>query len=805
MRISLNWLRDYVDLRADADELAHRLTMAGLEVSAVETLGVGIEGVVTARIVEKGPHPGADRLSLCRVDDGTEIHEIVCGATNMQAGDAVALARVGTRLPGGLKIKKAKIRGQASSGMMCSERELGLGDGHDGILILPPDTAPGRPVVEVLGLPDTVFEVDLTPNRADCLSVVGVAREVAALTGAALRLPQPNLAESGEPIAGQTSVTIEDPELCRRYAARIVRGVRIGPSPRWLQQRLQAVGVRALNNVVDVTNYVLMELGHPLHAFDLQRLGGQRIVVRRARDGELFTTLDGQERCLDADTLMICDGDGPVAVAGIMGGLNSEVEDTTRDVLLESAYFDPANIRRSSKALGLSTEASYRFERGTDIEGLIRALDRAAELIAELAGGTVAAGIWDAFPGPRARRRVTCRPARVSAVLGVELSRDAIVNYLQALGLSAVAETGSETTFEVPPHRVDLEREIDLIEEVARLHGYDAIPTTLPKVAMTAGERPAARRTADRARDVLVAAGLTEAINLSFIDPAEDERLALGADDALRRKVVIQNPLNSETAVLRTTLLPGLLRAAGLNNRRQTGAVRLFEVGRTFHPVDGQELPREVQRVGAVLAGEQCPLGWLASAQTVDFFDAKGVVEGFVATLGVDGLGWETVTDRPWLHPGRGAVLVLGGEELGWCGQLHPDRAEAYQVPEPLFVFELDLDRLQQGSRKPGAFLGLDRYPAVARDLAVVLDRGVPVQQVLDAVADCRGREPLLRSATLFDIYEGERLAADKVSLAIRVVYRSEERTLTEEEVQRAEAGVLTHLEQQLGARLRGR
>ncbi|MDF1551670.1 MAG: phenylalanine--tRNA ligase subunit beta [Deferrisomatales bacterium] len=805
MRISLNWLRDYVDLRADADELAHRLTMAGLEVSAVETLGAGIEGVVTARIVERGPHPGADRLSLCRVDDGTEIHEIVCGATNMQAGDAVALARVGTRLPGGLKIKKAKIRGQASSGMMCSERELGLGEGHDGILILPPNTALGRPLVEVLGLPDTVFEVDLTPNRADCLSVVGVAREVAALTGAELRLPEPNLAESGEPIADQTSVTIEDPELCRRYAARIVRGVRIGPSPRWLQQRLQAVGVRALNNVVDVTNYVLMELGHPLHAFDLQRLGGQRIVVRRARDGESFTTLDGQERCLDADTLMICDGDGPVAVAGIMGGLNSEVEDTTRDVLLESAYFDPANIRRSSKALGLSTEASYRFERGTDIEGLIRALDRAAGLIAELAGGTVAAGIWDAFPGPRARRRVTCRPARVSAVLGVELSRDAIVTYLQALGLSPVAETGSETTFEVPPHRVDLEREIDLIEEVARLHGYDAIPATLPKVAMTAGERPAARRTADRARDVLVAAGLTEAINLSFIDPAEDERLALGADDALRRKVVIQNPLNSETAVLRTTLLPGLLRAAGLNNRRQTGAVRLFEVGRTYHPVDGQVLPREVQRVGAVLAGEQRPLGWLASAQAVDFFDAKGVVEGFVATLGVDGLGWETVTDRPWLHPGRGAVLVLGGEELGWCGQLHPDRAEAYQVPEPLFAFELDLNRLQQAGRKPGAFPGLDRYPAVARDLAVVLDRGVPVQQVLDAVADCRGREPLLRSATLFDIYEGERLAADKVSLAIRVVYRSEERTLTEEEVQRAEAGVLTHLEQQLGARLRGR
>jgi phenylalanyl-tRNA synthetase beta chain len=804
MRISLNWLRDYVDLSVPVDELAHRLTMAGLEVSAVETLGAGIEGVVTARIVGKGPHPGADRLSLCRVDDGSEVHEIVCGATNMDTGDAVALARVGTRLPGGLKIKKAKIRGQASFGMMCSERELGLGEGHAGILILPPDTAPGRPLLEVLGLPDTVFEVDLTPNRADCLSVVGVAREVAALTGAALRLPQPNLSEAGEPVAGQTSVTIEAPELCRRYAARIVRGVRIGPSPRWLQQRLQALGVRALNNVVDVTNYVLMELGHPLHAFDLQRLGDQRIVVRRAAAGERFTTLDGQERVLDADTLMICDGHGPVAVAGIMGGLNSEVEDTTRDVLLESAYFDPANIRRSSKALGLSTEASYRFERGTDIEGLIRALDRAAGLIAELAGGTVAEGIWDAYPAPVPRRRVDCRPARVSAVLGVELSRDAIVGHLISLGLALVAETGSELTFEVPSHRVDLEREIDLIEEVARLHGYDEIPVTLPKVEMRAGERPASRITADHARDALVAAGMAEAVSLSFIDPAEDERLGLGEGDALRRKVTIRNPLNSETSVLRSTLLPGLLRAAGLNARRQTGAVRLFEVGRTFHPVAGQDLPREVQRVGAVLSGERYPLGWLADTQGVDFFDAKGIVEGFLATLGVDGVAWEAATDRPWLHPGRGARVVLDGAELGWCGQLHPDRVEAYQVPEQTLVFELDLDRLQRAGHRTGAFPGLDRYPAVARDLAVVLDRSVPVQQVMDAVSDHAGSEPLLRSATLFDAYEGERLAADKVSLAVRIVYRSEDRTLTEEEVQEAEAGLLAHLEQHLGARLRG-
>jgi len=804
MRISLNWLREYVDLRVEAAELAHRLTMAGLEVGSIETLGLGIEGVVTARIVEKGSHPGADRLSLCRVDDGTEVHTIVCGATNMQAGDMVALARVGTNLPGGVKIKKAKIRGEASSGMMCSERELGLSEGHEGILILPSDTPLGDRLVDVLGLPDTVFEVELTPNRADCLSVVGVAREVAALTGAELRLPQPAVREAGAPIGEQTSVTIEDPELCRRYAARIVRGVTIGPSPRWLQQRLQAVGVRSINNVVDVTNYVLMELGHPLHAFDLQRLTGQRIVVRRAVEGERFTTLDGQERALDADTLMICDAAGPVAVAGIMGGLNSEVESNTQDLLLESAYFDPANIRRSAKRLGLSTEASYRFERGADIEGLMRALDRATELIVQLAGGTVAQGIWDAYPTALEPRQIPCRPERVRAVLGVELSSEQIGGYLAALGLVAVAGSGEPLLFRVPTHRVDLEREIDLIEEVARLHGYDAIPTTLPKVAMSAAVRPASRRMADAARDALASAGLQEAICLSFIDPAEDERLALEPADPLRPKVAVQNPLNSEAAVLRTTLLPGLLHSGGLNCRRQTGPLRLFEVGRTFHPVAGQVLPQEVQRVAAVLAGERSPLGWLGDTQPVDFFDVKGLVEGLLAALGVTGVRWETLSDRPWLHPGRGARLVLDGAQVGWCGQLHPDPAQTYEVPEQTLAFELDLDRLQGVRRSPGKFTGLDRYPAVARDLAVVIDRATPVQQVLDAVAEHAQREPLLRTATLFDVYTGERLAEGKVSLAMRLVYRAEQRTLTEEDVQRAEAGVLAHLEQQLGARLRG-
>ncbi|MHB8764342.1 MAG: phenylalanine--tRNA ligase subunit beta, partial [Deferrisomatales bacterium] len=474
MRVSLNWLRQYVDVSLSPDELAHRLTMAGLEVSNVERIGEGIGDVVVGQILERGPHPNADRLSLCRVTDGAETYDIVCGATNMTAGDRVALARVGARLPGGLKIQRAKIRGQASFGMMCSERELGLSEEHGGILILPPEVALGQPVAEVLGFPDAVLEVEITPNRADCLSVVGVAREVAALTGAALRVPEPRVVEAGAPVAGQTSIEILAPDLCHRYAARVIRGVRLGPSPEWMRRRLLSAGVRSINNVVDVTNYVLLELGHPLHAFDLRRLAGERIVVRRADEGSRFTTLDGQERLLDGESLVICDSERPVALAGIMGGLNSEVQEDTVDLLLESAWFLPGNIRRTSRRLGLRSEASYRFERGADVEGLIRALDRSAELVVELAGGAVASGIWDAYPTPRAPRRVRVRHARVASILGIDVPPDEAVGLLESLGIPVAERRPTEFEVLVPAFRVDVEREIDLIEEIVRIRGYDA-------------------------------------------------------------------------------------------------------------------------------------------------------------------------------------------------------------------------------------------------------------------------------------------------------------------------------------------
>lgn len=801
MRISLNWLRSYVDVALSPEALAERLTMAGLEVGAVERLGEGIDDVVVAQILEKGRHPDADRLSLCRVTDGAEEYDIVCGATNMVAGDKVALARVGTRLPGGVRIKKSKIRGQTSFGMMCSERELGLSDEHQGILVLPEEAPVGEPLVRVLGLPDVVLDVELTPNRADCLSVVGVAREVAALTGAPLRVPAPAVPEAGDPVEGQTSIEIHAPDLCHRYAARIARGVRLGPSPLWLTQRLRAAGVRAISNVVDVTNYVLLELGHPLHAFDLRRLAGERIVVQRAREGERFVTLDGQERVLDPDTLMICDAERPVGLAGIMGGLNSEVQEDTTDLLLESAYFQPENIRSSSRRLGLRTEASYRFERGTDVEGLLRALDRAAELIVELGGGTVARGVWDAYPTPHAPARVTLRLAKVASVLGVAIPAARVEAHLTGLGMTVLARDGDRFEVAIPTHRIDLEREIDLIEEVARLEGYDAIPVTLPRVPMACEPVPERLMLADRARDALVAAGLREAVTLSFIDPAEDDRLALPPDSALRPKVALQNPLSRETAVLRTSLLPGLLQAAGLNARRQARDVRLFEVGRTFHPVAEQPLPREVLRVAGVLAGRRRPLGWSDGAEAVDFYDLKGAVEDLLDRLQVRGARWETAGDLPWLHPGRAARVTAGETMLGWVGQVHPERLDAYEIPSDTYAFELDLDAAGRVGREPGHFGGLDRFPGTERDVALLVDREVTAQQVAEAIASLES--PLIRSATLFDAFEGGRLPEGKVSLAFRVTYRSEERTLTEEDVIRVEQELLRRLEERVGARRR--
>jgi phenylalanyl-tRNA synthetase beta chain len=802
MNISIKWLKQYIDVKETPEELAHMLTMAGLEVASVDLRGGDISDIVIGQIEEKGQHPNADRLSLCKVTDGTESFPIVCGATNMKAGDRVALARVGSVLPGDFKIKKAKLRGEVSMGMMCSYRELGLGDDHDGIIILPPDAPLGERFDTFMGLPDTVLEVEITPNRPDWLSVVGVARELAALTGRELRLPEPKIEENSEEAANLTSVEIKAPELCHRYAARLIKGVKIGPSPIWMQSALEAAGVRPISNVVDVTNFVLMELGHPLHAFDFNKLRGKRIVVNRAAAKEKFTTLDNEERVMNAENLMIADAEGSVAVAGVMGGLNSEVSDDTVDVLLESAWFLPTNIRRTSKELGLKSEAAYRFERGADIEGLMLALERATELIVQLAGGSVCKGVIDEYPTRGEKKRLTLRMEKCTKVLGVAVQTAQAAEFMRGLGLAVLNTTEDTVEVEVPCFRVDLEREIDLIEEVARLYGYDNIPVTMPRIAMSESPASAERTLQDAMRDAMASAGLMEAVTLSFIDPDDDDLLKFAEDNPLRAKVGIQNPLGKETSVMRTSLLPGLLHAAELNNRRGNRDIRLFEVGATFHPdTEGGKLPVETQRACAVMAGRRDPLAWWADADKLDFYDAKGALEHVLARLDVRNVRFEPISDIEWLHPSRGANIIADGKILGWLGELLPDVLDSYVLAAPVIAFQLNLAEVGQASSETGTFPGLHRFPAVERDLALVVDGKVHAQKILDTVEDLG--EQLVRSVVLFDAFEGGKVPEGKQSLAIRTTYRDDSRTLTEEEVAPVEAKVIKTLEEKLGAKLR--
>ena len=800
MKISLNWLRNYVDITETAEELAQILTMAGLEVGSITHLGRDIEGVVVALIEEKAQHPDADRLSLCRVNDGTESFAIVCGATNMKAGDKVALARVGATLPGDFKIRRAKIRGQESFGMMCSRKELGLGDDHSGIIILPADAPLGRNFLDVMELPDTIVEVEITPNRPDWLSVVGVAREIAALTGRKLKPPVADFPEGERTAASISSVTLEAPDLCPRYAARMIRGVNVAHSPLWMQRRLEAAGVRPISNVVDVTNYVLMELGHPLHAFDFGKLRGGRIVVKRAGEGEKFTTLDGQERTMTAQNLMICDGEGAVAVAGVMGGQNSEVEASTVDILLEAAYFEPASIRRTAKHLGLKTEASYRFERGTDIEGLILALDRAAQLIRELAGGEIARGRIDEYPAPATAKKLTLRLAKAKSVVGMPFSTDESRAILEGLGMEVLEADGERLTCLAPHYRVDILREIDLIEELARVKGFGHVPVTVPPITLTGATREETP-IAEKAKDALCSLGLTEAITYSFIDPNDFDRLALKEDSPLRERIELQNPLGRETSVLRTSLLPGLLNVAGLNSRRGAKEVRIFEVGRTFHPDPGAALPIETTRAAALLTGRREPLAWWARQDKADFYDAKGILERTLARLGVTGVAFNAADAVEWLTPGKSAEVLVEGRVLGWIGEVNSDLLDGYELTPPVAAFQVDLDMASGMTCPPGVFPGLVRYPSVERDLALLVDRSVTTGQVL-AVISGLGID-LVKEVRLFDAFEGGKIPEGKQSLAIRFTYQSAERTLTEEEVSEKEALVVKTLAEGLGAKLR--
>jgi phenylalanyl-tRNA synthetase beta chain len=799
MKIPYRWLREFVETDATPQAVAERLTMAGIEVASVTPVVTGLAGVVVGEIAAVAPHPAGAPLTVCDVaTGGREPVKVVCGAPNVRAGTRAAFAPPGAILPGERRIEAAVIKGVPSHGMLCSEAELGIGDDAGSILLLGPDAPVGADLVAALGLDDVVLEVEVTPNRPDCLAVVGVAREVAAVTRGRFKPPAGGATEGEPAVETLASVTLDEPDLCRRFTARVITGVRVGPSPGWLAQRLRAVGLRPINNVVDVTNYVMWELGHPLHAFDRDRLDEHRIVVRRARASERLVTLDGQDRRLDETMLVIADARRAVGIAGVMGGANTEVGNTTRTILLEVAYFDPASIRRTARRLGLSTEASYRFERGADIEAPRQAQDRAAALIAELAGGRVASGVLDVYPKPRLPVQVRLRLERIRRVIGACPNPPVVREILTGLGFPLEERDGAFTV-RVPSFRRDVSLEDDLVEEVARVWGYGEIPSTLPAGTLTLTRRPRHVVAQDAVRRALAAGGFHEAVTLSLLDPAHLLQVGLTPED--QRVVTLQNPLAADRSVMRPTLLLGLLEALQTNVRRQAPDVRLFEIGRVFEGQGAGKLPLEETRVGLALTGLRAPRAWFAAKARADVFDAKGAVETVVEALGRGEVSVAPV-EAPYLEDGRGATIVVQGTAVGIVGELHPTLQRAFDLPGPVFVAELSLDRLEAIPPRPIVHRPLPRFPAVQRDLAVVVPAEVPAAEVTRAIQAVPN--PSLKRVVLFDVYTGEQVGAARKSLAYSLLYQAEDRTLTDAEVNAMHAAVIERLVRELGAEVRG-
>jgi phenylalanyl-tRNA synthetase beta chain len=799
MKVSLSWLKAYVAVEMPVDELAEALTMAGLEVEAVTDRCSRLETVVVGRVVEVAPHPRADHLKCCRVDIGGRNLSVVCGAPNVAQGQLAPLALPGTELPGGGRLQEGLIRGELSEGMLCSQAELELGPDAGGIMVLAAGTAqPGTPLNRALNLSDPVLEIGLTPNRPDCLSILGVAREVAAIQKTPLRLPDPPPAAPGNATAQQAAVTIEAPEHCSRYAARLLHGITVGPSPHWLQDRLRSIGLKPINNVVDITNFVMMETGQPLHAFDFDRLAEHRIVVRTAAAGERFTTLDGKERELTPDMLMICDGQKPVAIAGVMGGLNSEIEADSRSVLIESAHFDPVSIRKTAKALGLNTDAAHRFERGVDPEGTLVALNRAAHLMQQLAGGMPASDAIDVHPRKIAAPRILLSVAATNRLLGLALNAEEIATFLTAIAFEVSPRDTDSLEVTPPSFRVDVTRPEDLMEEVARLSGYNRIPTTFPLIPAKGRTVSRYIETRERVRDTLVGAGFCEAITYSFIHAASCERLNLAADDPRRCQVQILNPITEDQTTMRSSLLPGLLDTLQRNAAQQVKTLRLFEVGKTFvKETASAELPVETEMLAALWTGLRGEEGWFAKPAGCDFYDIKGVAERLLQALGVEAVKFSRLApeDCRYARPGATAHIFSGPQVIGTIGEVHPQVLLNYSLKQPAFFFEIDMDRLFPFIPKVRLASPLPKFPFVERDLTVILDTAIEAGEILSALGG--PDEKLVESLRLLAVYTGPPIPEDKKSVSVRITYRSDSETL--------EDAAVTRVHQQLSDRVLAR
>ncbi len=806
MKITYNWLKRFVDFDWTPEVLAERLTMLGLEVEGVEKRGGEFENIVVAQVLTCDKHPNADKLSVCRVTDGRAERQIVCGAKNFKVGDKVPLALPGCVMPAApgaapITIKAGKIRGVESNGMMCSAKELGIAEDAEGLLILASEALVGQPFAEHVGRAgsDVIYDLEITPNRPDLNSAIGIAREISALTGNPLRLPTLSAptASTGESVDAWVSVRIDDPELCPRYVARIVRGVKVGPSPDWLKQALEKSGVRSINNVVDVTNYVMFECGQPLHAFDYHLLQPSRttgarptIIVRRALAGQSFTTLDGQTRVLSDQTLLIADEAKAIALAGVMGGQNSEIKADTVDVLVESACFKPQNVRATAKKLELRTDASYRFERGSDPGICEWASRRACQLIIETAGGQALDGVIDAYPGAKPPKSITLRTGKTEQLLGVAISAGQQADFLGRLGIEVlpVATAADELTVNVPSFRVDLKRDVDLIEEVGRLYGIDKIPATTPRGARGTNDFDAVFDQLSDVRRLLTGVGLCEAQGQTLISEAAAK---LTATQPIR----LQNPISADMNVLRPSLLPGLLDSLRHNLNRKIASVQLFEIGRVFGVVESQT--RESRRVAMAMTGEREAGFWSGTERhaKADIFDLKGLLEEFLEQFGVRGVAFSRADQSLPLYLEAGQIQ-LGRQIIGSLGQLQPALARQYDLRDPVLLAELDLDLLLARRNTAKSFRALPLYPSIRRDVAMLAPEAVTHQAILQTIR--QGKAPNLESVDLFDVFRGQNVPTGQKSMAYALTYRAADRTLTDAEVNAAHLAIVEQLKQQL-------
>ena len=816
MRVSYDWLKTMIDVPESPKELSDEYIRTGTEVEAIDVVGESFDHVVTAQVLEKTPHPDSDHMYVCKVSVGDknvdaegnpEPLQIVCGAQNFEAGDHIVTAMIGAELPGGIKIKKSKLRGVASFGMNCSARELGIGGDHAGIMILPEDAPVGMPFGEYYGSSDTVLDCEITPNRPDCLSMIGMARETGAIFDRDYHVELPAIkSETGRATADEISVEIADEGLCDRYVARIVRNVKVGPSPDWMVKRLSGLGIRPHNNIVDITNYVMMLTGQPLHAFDLSTFvehdGRRSVVVRAAKQDETFQTLDGEKRVLDAGMGLITDGERPVALAGVMGGMDSEITDASVDVLVESACFNAGRTSHTSRDLSLISDASIRFERQVDETGCVDVANVTCALIEELAGGEVAPGYVDVYPAPKTIDSITLRYQRVLDICGAPIERDFVVRSLTRLGCT-VEETGDDYLVTPPSFRPDLPREIDLIEEVLRLWGMGRVEATIPAAKNHIGGLTREQQLTRKVGQILRACGLNETTTFGFAAPGDLEKIHMSVDGR-GVPVVLMNPLVAEQTEMRRSLLPGLLQSVAYNEAHGTANVHLYEIGTLFHGRENASLPRETQSVAGVLAGSWTDQTWNNAVDKLRFFAGKGIVEELLEQLRVPKVRFRVAEGEGYgfLQPGRAAEVLSGGTVLGWVGEIHPEAREAMDIDQIVVAFELDLDKLIKGAHNQENYHEFSPFPAVQHDLAIVVPDEVTCEDLLQRITSAGGK--LLESVRLFDVYRDPiRVGVGKKSMAFSLTYRSDDHTLTSDEVERAHGKIVTKLCKATGGEVR--